>query len=92
MTTDLQTLRALNARFIHNFITNDARGHAEIIHPRFICISSSGSKTGRAQYLKEWQTGFDSDVTPYWDTRDERIDVFGDGRIVSVYIQGVKQA
>lgn len=32
-------LRALNARFINNFITNDVPGHDAILHKDFICIS-----------------------------------------------------
>lgn len=79
---DLQTLRALNARFIRNFISNDAKGHSEIIHPRFICINSNGSRTERARYLDDWQTDFDPNVIIYWDTRNELIDIFGDVALV----------
>ena len=32
----------------------------------------------RADYLKAWATGFDPDRIPYFDYRDEKIDVFGD--------------
>ena len=32
-------LRALNARFIHNFITNDVPSHDAMLHKDFICIT-----------------------------------------------------
>src|SRR3982751_1112198 len=75
MTTEL---RALNARFIHNFITNDVAGHDAILHRDFICISPAGARVNRADYLEEWATGFDPARIPYFDYRDEKIDVFGD--------------
>ncbi len=71
-------LRALNARFIHNFITNDVAGHDAILHRDFICISPAGARVSRADYLEEWATGFDPARIPYFDYRDEKIDVFGD--------------
>lgn len=71
-------LRALNARFIHNFITNDVPSHDAILHEGFICITPTGSRVGRADYLKAWATGFDAARIPYFDYRDEKIDVFGD--------------
>ena len=71
-------LRALNARFIHNFITNDVPGHDAILHEDFICITPAGARVSRADYLKAWATGFDPDRIPYFDYRDEKIDVFGD--------------
>ncbi len=84
MTADpLPALRALNAKFIENFVTNDVPSHDAIIHPRFTCINSEGSRTDRAAYLVEWATGFDPAVIVYWDYRDERIDVFGDAALVS---------
>jgi Domain of unknown function (DUF4440) len=81
-TADLETLRALNARFIHNFVTNDVPSHDAITHERFLCIGTDGSRQGKAAYLRDWAHGFDPDVIPYWDTRDERIDVFGDVALV----------
>ena len=71
-------LRALNARFIHNFITNDVPGHDAILHEDFICITPTGARVSRADYLKAWATGFDPARIPYFDYRDEKIDVFGD--------------
>jgi hypothetical protein len=79
---DLKALRALNARFINNFITNDVPAHDAITHARFLYISTSGARVERAEYLRQWATGFDPDVILYWDVRDERIDVFGDCALV----------
>ena len=70
-------LCALNARFIHNFITNDVGSHDAILHPDFICITPLGARVSRADYLKAWATGFDPERIPYYDYRDELISVFG---------------
>ena len=75
-------LRALNARFINNFITNDVPGHDAILHEGFICIAPTGVRVSRADYLKAWATGFDAGRIPYYDYRDEKIDVFGDTALV----------
>jgi ketosteroid isomerase-like protein len=75
-------LRALNARFIKNFITNDVPGHDAILHEGFICITPTGARVSRADYLKAWATGFDAACIPYFDYRDEKIDVFGDTALV----------
>ena len=75
-------LRALNARFIHNFITNDVPSHDAILHPDFICITPGGARVTRADYLEAWATGFDAGRIPYYDYRDEKIDVFGDTALV----------
>ena len=79
---DLVSLSALNARFIHNYITNDVDSHDRIIHQRFTLISSAGRYQARADYLNDWATGFHPDVVPYFDLRDERIEVFGDTALV----------
>jgi hypothetical protein len=78
----LAALRALNKRFIHNFVTNDVRSHHGILHPEFTAISPSGAHQDRASYLHDWATGFDPDVILYWDMRDERITVVGDVALV----------
>lgn len=78
----LRALSALNARFIHNYVTNDVPGHDAILHPRFLCITSKGQYQDRAAYLNFWATGFDPKVIVYWDMRDERIDVIGDVALV----------
>lgn len=70
-------LQALNARFIHNFVTNDVASHDAILHERFTSILPNGARVQRQDYLAAWATGFDPDVIVYWDYRDERIDVFG---------------
>jgi hypothetical protein len=80
--TDLQTLRALNARFIHNYVTNDVVSHNALLHPRFVYIGTAGQSVDRAIYLRNWATGFDPEVIVYWDYRDERIDLFGDSALV----------
>ena len=74
----LQALKALNARFIHNFVTNDVPSHDAILHPRFTSILPNGARLPRSDYLAAWATGFDPDVIVYWDYRDERIEVFDD--------------
>ena len=72
-----EALRTLNARFIHNFITNDVPSHDSILHQDFICITPTGARVGREAYLKAWATGFDAGRIPYYDYRDELITVFG---------------
>jgi len=42
----MDQLRALNARFIHNFVTNDVASHDAILHPRFINIWPTGQRWG----------------------------------------------
>src|SRR5262249_55307214 len=74
----LAELKALNARFIHNFVTNDVASHDAILHPAFTVIQSNGEHMERAAYLERWRTQFDPDVIVYWDVRDERIDIVGE--------------
>ena len=66
-TEDLEQLRALNLRFIHNFVTNDVASHNAILHPEFRNISATGARIGRDAYLACWATGFDPEVFVYWD-------------------------
>ena len=80
---DLDALKALNRRFIHNFVTNDVAGHDAILHPQFRTISPAGAHLGRAAYLRYWASGFDPEVIVYWDMRDERITHVGDVALVS---------
>jgi Domain of unknown function (DUF4440) len=79
---DLQTLAALNKRFIHNFVTNDVASHDAILHPDFRAIYSAGNHIDRVSYLKHWAIGFDPKVIIYWDMRDQRINVVGDTALV----------
>jgi hypothetical protein len=78
----MDELRALNARFIHNFVTNDVASHDAILHPAFINIWPTGQRWDRATYLKYWATAFDPKLIPYWDVRDELITVIGDVALV----------
>lgn len=78
----MRDLRALNALFIHNFITNDIRSHDAILHADFIGVQSDGSRISRADYLERWATGFDPDVIIYWDVRDEVINIVGNVALV----------
>ncbi|MDP1869242.1 MAG: nuclear transport factor 2 family protein [Bradyrhizobium sp.] len=78
----MDELRALNARFIHNFITRDVASHDAMLHPDFINIWPTGQRLDRASYLKYWATAFDPKVIVYWDVRDELITVFGDLALV----------
>ena len=79
---DLSALRVLNKRFIHNFVTNDVASHDAILHPRFRSISPTGSHLDRATYLRNWATGFNPKIIPYWDMRDERITLLDDVALV----------
>lgn len=88
---DLAALRALNATFIHNFVTCDVAAHDAIIHPRFRCISTSGSVQNRVDYLKDWATDFDPEVILYWDMRDEDIAIFGDVALVRATTKWVRR-
>jgi hypothetical protein len=74
---DLAQLKTLNARFIHNFVTNDVPSHDQIIHERFDCITPSGRWLNRKDYLERWKTGFDPEVYLYWDYRNEKIAIIG---------------
>lgn len=74
---DIAQLKIINARFIHNYVTNDVASHDKIIHPQFVHISSKGKWVDRTQYLADWKTGFDPAVMLYWDYRSEKITVIG---------------
>jgi hypothetical protein len=78
----IQDLRALNARFIHNFVTNDVASHGALLHDEFLCVQSNGARIDRASYLEAWATGFDPDVIIYWDVRDELITVIDNVALV----------
>jgi len=78
----MNELRALNARFIDNFVTNDVASHDAILHAGFINIWPTGQRWDRAKYLKYWATAFDPKVIVYWDVRDELITIIGDVALV----------
>ncbi|MGL4813241.1 MAG: nuclear transport factor 2 family protein [Beijerinckiaceae bacterium] len=73
----LDALRALNRRFIHNYVTNDVASHDALLHPRFAYLAGDGRRVARAPYLAAWATGFDPDEIIYWDLRGEEISVIG---------------
>ena len=75
-------LKALNARFIHNYVTNDVEAHDAMMHPAFICIGPKGIRQNRADYLRQWATQFDPEVVVYWDVRDEVITVIDNVALV----------
>jgi hypothetical protein len=75
-------LKMLNARFIHNFVTNDVAAHDAMIHPAFISIGPKGTRLNRADYLTQWATGFDPEVIVYWDVRDEIITIIDNVALV----------
>jgi ketosteroid isomerase-like protein len=77
---DMAQLKKLNAKFIHNFVTNDSASHSRILHADFIHINSEGKYTGRKKYLENWAHGFDG--IKYWDYRDEDIRIFGNTALV----------
>ena len=79
---EMEVLQKLNARFIHNFVTNDVPSHQAIIHEEFVHISSSGKWVGREDYLKQWHNGFDPEKIVYWDYRFERITIVGTTALV----------
>jgi hypothetical protein len=70
-------LKAMNARYIHECVTNDVPSHSAIIHERYVEILTRGQRLNRQQHLARWATGFDPEVFLYWDTRDELISIFG---------------
>lgn len=78
----LVDLGQINDAFIDNFIHNDAVAHDRLLHPSFLVVNADGSRTDRATYLKEWETGFDPDIIPYWDVRDELITLVGNVALV----------
>lgn len=80
--SDLADLKATNARFIHNFVTNDTASHSKIIHSTFVLITPKGGKVARKEYLAEWAHGFDVKKFYYWDYRDESISRYGDFALV----------
>jgi len=78
--TDMSALKRLNAKFIHNFVTNDTAAHGLIIHKDFVCITSEGQSIGRKKYLDDWAHGFDG--FKYWDYRNEDITIIGNTALV----------
>ena len=90
MSDQLPALRALNKRFIHNFVTNDVPSHDAIIHPRFRAIQPNGMVLEREAYLRYWATGFDPKAITYWDMRGENIEIFGTVALVGAVTKWVR--
>jgi ketosteroid isomerase-like protein len=80
--TDSAALSAINAQFIQNFITQNAKAHAEIIHPDFVCIESNGSLVSREVYLKNWATDYENSGCTAFSYADEHIRIFGNIALV----------
>ena len=79
---DLAQLKRLNAKFIHNFVTNDAASHDKIIHEKFQYINGNGKWVNRANTYQNWKTGFDPEKIIYWDYRFEKITIIGTTALV----------
>lgn len=90
MTDHLPTLRALNKRFIHNFVTNDVPSHDAILHPTFRCIQPNGQLVARDLYLRYWKTAFDPKVITYWDMRGETIELHGPMALVGAVTKWIR--
>lgn len=90
MNDPLPALRALNKRFIHNFVTNDVASHDTILHPAFRTIQPNGCLVSRDTYLRNWASGFDPRVIAYWDMRAETIVVAGTTALVGAVNRWVR--
>lgn len=86
----LSALRALNRRFIHNFVTSDVPSHDAILHPGFRCIQPDGSLLARDAYLRYWASAFDPKVIPHFDMRGETIEVIGSTALVGAVTRSVR--
>lgn len=85
-------LRALNERFIRNFVASDVDAHDAIIHRDFICLMPDGARLDRDAYLQHWAAAFDPDEFVYWDYRDESISIFGNVALVRSTNKYVRRA
>jgi hypothetical protein len=79
---DSARLHELNARFIKNFLSQDAAAHDKIIHKDFVCIQGNGSIVHRDEYLKHWATDFDNSGYTSFAYADETIRIFGNMALV----------
>ena len=79
---DKEALSQLNARFISNFITEDARSHDLIIHRDFVCIESNGAIVDREKYLQGWATGYRDAGYDTFGFTDEFIRIFGNVALI----------
>lgn len=90
MSDPFPALRALNKRFIHNFVTNDVPSHDAILHPVFRAIQPNGSLVARDAYLRYWASAFDPKAIPYWDMRGETIVLAGTTALVGAVNRWVR--
>jgi hypothetical protein len=81
-TDAVSQLKALNALFMQNYVTNDVPSHDRITHRDFVCITTKGAFERKEAYLKRWASGFDPNVNVYWDYRNESISVYGSVALV----------
>jgi hypothetical protein len=79
---DKVVLSKLNAKFIHNFVTQDAATHDQIIHKDFVCIESTGAIVQRDAYIKGWATGYRDSGYKTFDYTDEFIRIFGSTALI----------
>jgi hypothetical protein len=90
MSDHLPALRALNKRFIHNFVTSDVPSHDAILHPGFRCIQPNGSLVQRDAYLRYWASGFDPKVVRQFDMRGETIEIIGSTALVGAVTRSAR--
>jgi hypothetical protein len=70
-------------RAVHPQLHHQRRGVARCDpSPEFHLHQSDGRRISRADYLKAWATGFDGERIPYYDYRDEVINVVGNTALV----------
>jgi ketosteroid isomerase-like protein len=89
---DYSALSRLNAQFIRNFISGDAKAHEEIIHPDFVCIENDGSIVNRNDYLEAWADDYRKSALTSFSYTDEAIRIFGSTALVrskTVYTKDV---
>jgi hypothetical protein len=80
--SDSAQLSALNAKFIKNFLNQDAAAHDKIIHKDFVCIESNGAIILRDEYLKDWATDYQKSGYTSFAYTDEFIRIFGNMALV----------
>jgi ketosteroid isomerase-like protein len=79
---DLAQLKAINAQFINNYVTQNVAAHDKIIHKDFVAIQSNGTIIDRATYLKMWATDYTQSGIEKFDYTDELIRIFGNIALV----------
>ena len=75
-------LSQLNAQFIRNFISGDAKAHEQPIHPDFVCIENDGSIVNRNDYLEAWADDYRKSALTSFTYTDEVIRIFGSTALV----------